>query len=218
MTVARKSVRAGAPPSTNASRLRIFTDWTGYLKFLDAIGDGHVKATYNRGTLELRMPSEEHENVKEILGHLLESALSELECEAYPAGSMTFRREDLERGIEPDKCYWIANADAVGGGRAYDPRTDPPPDLVLEVEVTRSIIDRMDIFRTLEVPEIWRWTQRGRLEILILEGGVYRAHRSSKAVPRLSAEQLTTWVHLARKEGFIKVGRMVRAFLRQESS
>src|SRR4051812_12883176 len=107
------------------NRITTQTDWAGYLKFLDAVGDGPLRVTYCKGSLEIMSPSQEHENIKEILSFVLEQLLICADRDFYPAGSMTFKREDLERGVEPDLCYWL---------QVYpsDRATTAPPDLVVE--------------------------------------------------------------------------------------
>jgi Uma2 family endonuclease len=71
-------------------------------------------------------------------------------------GSVTLRRRRRQRGLEPDRCYWIANEAAVRGKSRLDLRVDPPPDLAIEVDVTSSSLDRMSIYAALGVPEVWR--------------------------------------------------------------
>ena len=73
------------------------------------------------------------------------------------AGNMTFQREDLDRGLEPDDCYWIAHEPQMHNKLTWDPAIDPPPDLVLEIEISRSAQDRMGIYAALRVPEVWRF-------------------------------------------------------------
>ncbi len=95
------------------NRFVTWTDWQGYSKFLEAIGDRPIRLTYDQGALEIMSPTQEHERIKTILGHLLVTLVDELGLELEAGGSMTFRREDLDRGLEPDECYWIANAHLV---------------------------------------------------------------------------------------------------------
>ncbi len=77
--------------------------------------------------------------------------------------STTFRRRDIKRGLEPDECYWIAN-EAVRGleiRRGLTFAQDPPPDLVIEVDVTNSCVPRLPIYAALRMPEVWRIDQGG---------------------------------------------------------
>lgn len=80
-------------------------------------------------------PSTEHERVKSWLRALAEGVLTARGLDYIPGGSTTFRREDLQRGLEPDECYWIANFEAVRHTPDVDLDRDPPPDLVLEIDM-----------------------------------------------------------------------------------
>ena len=95
-----------------------------------------------------------HDRFKEWIGTLVALIAEECDRGWISAGSMTFRREDLERGMEPDNCYWIENVEKVACMRDWDPQRDPPPDLVMEIEVSRSLLDRMGILAALGVPEV----------------------------------------------------------------
>jgi Uma2 family endonuclease len=88
----------------------------------------------------------------------------------------------LRRGLEPDHCFWIAHQAAVRGKDEIDLAIDPPPDLALEIEVSRSAIPKLPIYRSLGVPEVWRW-QREMFEVLTLaEDGEYVSQGQSSAL------------------------------------
>ena len=61
-----------------------------------------LRLTYDRGTLEIRMPLDPHETYKKLLGHLIEAATEELDLEIRSLGSRTCDREDLARRLELD--------------------------------------------------------------------------------------------------------------------
>ncbi|RPI81162.1 MAG: hypothetical protein EHM42_11085 [Planctomycetaceae bacterium] len=107
---------------------------------------------------------------------------------------MTFRRRDLQRGLEPDKCFWISHEPLVRGRRILDLNTAPPPDLVIEVDVTRSSLNRIDIYSRLGVQEIWRCDGQ-RLEVLLRqESGTYLSARRSAVFPCLPAAELVKFL------------------------
>ena len=123
-----------------------------------ASGDGiGARLTYDRGELELMSPSSEHEWFKTLFGRMIEALTVELNVPIRSAGSTTFKKELLQRGLEPDECYYIRREAAVRGRDEIDLNTDPPPDLVVEIEVSRSLLDRLDIYAALGVPEIWSY-------------------------------------------------------------
>ena len=96
-----------------------------------------TKLTYDRGWLEIMTPLVSHESSKKLLGRFVEAATEELNIEMRSLGSLTCKRQDLERGIEPDQCYYMQN-EAVMRGKEVDLSVDPPPDLAIEVDITGS--------------------------------------------------------------------------------
>src|SRR5207302_9413364 len=104
---------------------------------------------------EIMSPLLEHDNDGQFLGRLIVALTEELGLPIKGGGSVTMRRRRRRRGLEADECFWIANAARMAGRRRLDLRTDPPPDLALEVDVTHSSLDRMGIYAALGVPEVW---------------------------------------------------------------
>jgi len=132
-------------------------DWESYEKFLEAVGERRIFLTYDRGKLEIMAPLWNHEWWKRRVGYLLPVLGHELKIKVQGGGSTTFRRRDLERGLEPDECFYIQHAVQMAGQRQLDLARDPPPDLALEIEITTSALDRMGIYAALGVPEVWRY-------------------------------------------------------------
>src|SRR5262249_44955535 len=121
------------------------------------LGEQRVRLTYDRGTLELMTPSYRHEHYKMLLGRLLETWTEEHDIPIRSGGSTTFHREDVDRGLEPDQCYYIQHEYAVRGKEEIDLASDPPPDLAIEVDITSSVLNRLAIYAALGVPEVWRY-------------------------------------------------------------
>ena len=127
---------------------------------------------YDRGTLEIMSPSAEHEEANRTLSLLVEVIAEEFGIEVRNLGSTTFKRADLARGFEPDSCFYIANLSKVKGKKEIDLAVDPPPDLVIEIDITRSSVDKMATFAVLEVPEVWRYDGE-RAQFFSLHGREY---------------------------------------------
>ena len=105
-------------------------------------------------------------------------------------GSTTFRREDLARGFEPDSCFYIQHEADISGKSTIDLTVDPPPDLVIEVEITSGSLVKFPIYAQVGVPEIWRYDgQRLRMYILTPEG--YVESDISLALPLLTGQRLS---------------------------
>ena len=156
-----------------------------------------VLLAYDRGTVELRMPSQEHEWIKTTLTQVIEAIAFARDLHYRSLGSTTFVREDLARGFEPDACFYLAHADAIAPDRPLDLTIDPPPDLVVEVDITRSSLDKLSIYAALGVPEIWRY-RNGEVEIRCLAADTYRISETSRVLPEIPADLVTRLIEEAR--------------------
>lgn len=170
--------------------------WQTYQSLIiDFESEPAIRLTYDRGTLEIRMPLDPHETYKKLLGRLIEVATEELDLEIRSLGSRTCAREDLKRGLEPDQCYYIQNEALVRDVEQIDLAYSPPPDLVVEVDITSSSLDRFSIYTELGVPEIWRYDRRS-LTIYYLHNGKYLTRDQSIALPLLKANDITQFLEL----------------------
>jgi Uma2 family endonuclease len=86
-------------------------------------------------------------------------------------GSTTMNREDLQRGAEPDCAYYIQNQPKVAG-KTVDFMQDPPPDLVVEVDITHTDIDKNAFYASMGIPEFWRFNGQ-ELKIYALQKASY---------------------------------------------
>jgi Uma2 family endonuclease len=190
--------------------------WQAYVAFGDLMGAQHVRLTYDRGNLEFMTLSPEHERAKTFLARLVEALTEELDIDIASYGSMTCRREDLERGLEPDECYWIANEPRVRARTEIDFAEDPPPDLVLEVEISRSVLDRIDLYAKLGVPEVWRWDGHTLRVCLLGPNGRYTEGTKSLAFPFLPVAELARFLTSHEGMSETKLIRTFRAWVREQ--
>ncbi len=153
-----------SPPTVQATPDSRFlipgVTWDEYLKLLDWMDDRHVRVTYDGNTVELMSPSFEHGRTGSLLGQLVERLSEELDLDICGGNDTTLKSELAKKGLEPDECYWFQNEPRIRHNREIDLSIDPPPDLAIEVEVTRSILDKLAIYSEVGIPEIWR--VRGR--------------------------------------------------------
>ena len=165
-------------------------DWETYEGLLrDHENASAPHFTYDRGTLEIVSPLAIHEHLNRLLELLLLILAEETDRDVYTLGSTTFSREDLQRGFEPDSCFYIENEARVRGKERIDLRVDPPPDLVFEVDITHSTLDKLAIYAQIGVPEVWRYNLE-RFQVLILDGDHYTAQPESRAFPLVEAAAL----------------------------
>ena len=171
-------------------------DWEVYDAIATALADRPTRITFDGENLEFMSPSRIHEWYADLIARFFEALTFELDIPISSGGSMTFRRRDLRRGLEPDKCYWIQNESAVRGKRELDLRIDPPPDLAIEIEVSRSALDRLAIYARLRVPEVWRFDGE-RVHIhLLQEGGSYADGNESLCLPLLPVHDIADFLQL----------------------
>jgi len=166
--------------------------WKAYDVLVEALerAGSHVRLTYDRGDLELMSPSPEHEDAKVGLRMAFQVAAEVYGIPYKCLGSTTFRSQALDRGLEPDECFYTVNWRRISGKKRFDPDVDPAPDVVIEAEVTSSMLDRLGIYAALGVPEIWRYDGE-RLRFLTLQPDrTYRASDRSPMFPELDPEEI----------------------------
>src|SRR5438067_340985 len=95
--------------------------WDFYERVLEEIGDRPIRVTFSEGSIEIMSPLPEHESLKRSIGSLLEQLTVELNIPMRRFGSTTFRREDKQKGLEPDECYYLKNPERVRGMKEFDP-------------------------------------------------------------------------------------------------
>jgi Uma2 family endonuclease len=133
------------------------------------------------------------------------------------AGSTTLTRRDLDRGFEPDTCIYVRNAARVRGKQQIELPSDPAPDFVIEVEITRSSIAKMDIFRAVGIPEVWRYDGL-HLRVFVLEGIDYVERAESAVLAGLTAEIASQFLEDARSETRAAWSRKVREWARRQKA
>ena len=117
---------------------------------------------------------------------MVDVLIEELDIPCDAADPVTLRRPDLEKGVEPDKLYYFgANALRVQGSRDLDLTVAPPPDLVIEVDVTSSSVPRLPIFVALGIPEVWRIEEEDLQFLHLQPDGTYQPRDESLAFPGL---------------------------------
>ncbi len=167
-------------------RLRLSSiPWETYVTYSDGLGPRHIRVTYDGSEMEVMTLSPKHENQKRLLARLIDALTEEMEIDVASFGSMTCRREDLQRGLEADDLFWVQHEADVRGRTDIDLENDPPADLAVEIEISRSTLDRMSIYAALRIPEVWCWDGE-RLKVnLLTSRGTYRQSTTSKAFPFL---------------------------------
>jgi Uma2 family endonuclease len=176
-------------------------DWQDYQAFLDELGDKGLRHTYDRGSLEIMPTSREHEIYLCLLGLLISVLAEELGRRLSLGGQVTLERQDLDRGLEPDACFWLAK--------------DPPPDLYVEIEISRTLVHRLPVLAALGVPEVWRVDGRNLRIGLLQADGEYQWVEQSPTFPEVSPQDIFRFLRESHQNSdHIGIVREFRAWLK----
>lgn len=210
-----KPRRARARWPNGTQRLLLYNvDWKTYDVLLHALDERNLRLTYDRGNLEIMALSPEHERSNDLLRLVLLVLSEELNVPLSGFGSTTFRRKDLDRGLEPDQCFFIGRVPNVRGKRQYDLTVDPPPDLAIEVEVSRSCLERMGIYAAIGVKEVWRFDGRSLEVCRLSQKGEYETADRSSYFPTVPLHDLVRFVRKGQSMIDAEFVRELRAWVR----
>jgi Uma2 family endonuclease len=192
-------------------------DWEFYEALLRRIGDRHVFITFDQGRLELMSPSWKHGTRSRRIAMLITILAEELDIPIQGGGSTTFRREDVQGGLEPDQCFYVQNVERIRGKEEIDLTCDPPPDLAVEVEISRRSLHREGVYARLQVPELWKDDGRVLRVYRLDEAGRYTLVERSPSFPDISLKQVGKLLEKGGGMDDTAWSREVRAWIRKET-
>jgi Uma2 family endonuclease len=165
-------------------------DWEDYEALLYRLGDdSHLRVSYSGGRLEVMSPNTPHEKYKNLISALVRAIGYELEIDVISFGSFTMKIDRLRKGAEADDCFYIQHASWMIDRDHLELGVDPPPDLVVEIDLTLDSRKKFGIYASFGVPEIWRYDGQ-RLSVLQLIDGSYVVSEFSLCFPFLRADKL----------------------------
>jgi Uma2 family endonuclease len=165
--------------------------WDEYEELVNGLTDrAGVRVSYDEGRLEIMSPLPEHEKYKDSLYRFTCAFAEEFGITLESYGSTTWKRRGLQKGSQPDTCFYVANAGRVVRKRTIDLEADPPPDIVVEIDSTNESLRKLPIYAGLAVPEIWRYDGM-RVQMYALAEGRYVEIPGSRSLQGLSGKMLT---------------------------
>ena len=156
-------------------------DWQHFIQLCDCLEEvSDARITYLDGVVQIMSPlGEVHESVKVTLCYLLETYLREKGLWFSGRGSATLQQAGYASG-EPDASYYIGSRKDV-------------PDLVIEVVVSSGLKNKLELYRSKKIPEVWLW-EKEQLHLLCLHDGEYTASEHSGLLPKLQRKTLEEYL------------------------
>jgi Uma2 family endonuclease len=194
--------------------------WQTFEQLLKDLGDKRAtRLAYNDGLLEIMTPLGPHENNNRFIDDLIRAIADELNLNLKKFGSLTLKRAKKLKGAEPDSCYYIQNEPLVRSKQEIDLDKDPPPDLVLEVDMSSGSMDKQPIYAAIGVPELWRYNGN-KLEVFVLElsNQEYKKVNQSPTFPWMPLDIIPRFIRQSLVDGETATLRAFRAWVREQQN
>ncbi len=169
-----------APPKLIGEKRLTFRnlDWQSFKQIHSLLTErAHARFTYDNGVLEITIPLEGHERSARLIELFIRVLVVEMGMKLKTMGSTTLDREDLLKSAEPDNAYYIQNF-ALVDDREVNLNVDPAPDLVVEVDITNSDLNKNALYTSMGVPEFWRFNGRAWQILQLVDGAYVERDRS----------------------------------------
>jgi Uma2 family endonuclease len=194
--------------------------WQTFEQLLKELGDKRAtRLAYNEGLLEIMSPLGQHENSNRFIESLIGAIADELNLNLKRFGSLTLKREKKLKGAEPDSCYYIQNEPLVRSKQEIDLDNDPPPDLVLEIDITSGSMEKQPIYAAIGVPELWRYNGI-KLEVFILKSSnqEYQKVNQSPTFPWMPLDIIPKFIRQSLVDGETATLRAFRVWVREQQN
>jgi Uma2 family endonuclease len=186
--------------------------WAEYERFLeDFEARPGWRLAFDGGKLEIMPSTPEHEEYSFSFHDFVRAYCDRFDINLEGRRSATFRSKILRKGVEPDECYYVQNAEKIAGKKIPNDKF-PVPDIAVEVDITTESLDKFPIYAALEVPELWIYDGK-ILSFYKLDGGKYHQITKSRALGKLSAKDLTKFLEISRKKGQTAALKSFRVWL-----
>ena len=175
--------------------------WDEYEQLLTQLTEWRgMRVSYDRGRVEIMSPSFQHEKFIALISGMGCILAEEMDITVEAAGATTYKQESLLKGSEGDESFYVKNAGAIIGKRQIDLDVDPPPDVVVEVDITNESLSKFPIYAAFLVPEIWRYDgKQARVYHLVNESYIERD--ASLSFPFLTSQAMTEFLDQSKTQG-----------------
>ncbi len=198
--------------------------WQQFEQLLAELGnERQTRLTYLRGKLEMMTPVEAHERCSKLIDSLILVLVDELSIPLTAIAPVLLKHEALGCATEPDVCYYLEKR-SLRRAHELDLSQDLSPDLLVEVALTKSNLDKLPIYATLGIPEVWRYITtvgddmlKGTLLIYELQDDRYVERSHSQAFPMLPAGRVLEFLEQSDSIGLASALRVLRAWIQENN-
>jgi Uma2 family endonuclease len=209
------------PPVLNEPVQHFVLSAVSYEQFVaitDAWGErSGLRVSFDGSRLEIMTTSRLHERWKKTLGDLIRLLTLELDISMESGGQTTFRNQFVERGLEPDDCFWIQNFESILGVDDWVAEVHQPPDLAVEIVVTQGVVDRKEIYSKLGVQELWVFDGGNLVALQLQADGAYQETERSIAFPFLDVSLLVPFLTMDSAVGETALLKQFIAWLKNQN-
>lgn len=191
--------------------------WETFQQMLLELGETRSsRLAYDQGMLEIMTPLGEHEHSKCLIDDFVRIMADELDLNIKKMGSLTLKKEGIKKGVEPDACYSLKNEPLVRHKQDIQLDVDPAPDLVLEIDMSSSSLNKFPIYAALGIAEIWRYNGRELISLILNhENQNYKISPYSLAFPWLELAQIPPFIQQSLRDGETKTLKDFRLWVRK---
>lgn len=194
--------------------------WPQFEKLLVELGpERQARLSYLRGKLEMMTPVEAHERCSKLIDSLILVLVDELAMPITPVTPALLKQVEMDCAVESDACYYFREMSQPPKNQ-IDLTQDPVPDLLVEVALTRSSLEKLPIYATMGIPEVWRYITttgddmlKGQLLIYELQQGDYVQRRQSQIFPFLPADRVLEFLEQSDSMSLSAALRLLRAWV-----
>lgn len=195
-------------------------NWQKFEALIQELGaERQTRLSYRRGKLELMTPVPEHDRCHKLIESLIMVLVDELNLEVTELAPVLLKDQQLDCATEPDACYYFRDEPAIKNRTELDLTQFPCPDLLVEVALTKSNLEKLPIYATLGIPEVWCYLTtagedvlKGTLKIYQLQGSEYLERRNSLTFPFLTGDRVVEFLEQSDSMSLATALRVLRAW------
>lgn len=208
------------PTQTEQPVLLPNVSWQNFQSLLAELGDDRTaRLTYNRRKLEMITPLPERDRCSKLIESLILVLADELDSPIQSCSPLLLMASDRECAIDLDGGYY-SDTPVPKTSRTVDLAQAAPPDLAVEIVITKSHFDKLMLYADLGITEVWRYITEvgdnvlnGNVLMYQLQGDRYIESGKSALFPGLPATQIIQFIQQSDSIGLVQALQILRTWV-----